>query len=114
MFLELILGTLGLKDLEYCYILYAMLCSVVLCGGVEREDANGTRVRGEPHMLMVGDPGTAKSQILRYVAKMTPRSVMTSGIGSTNAGLTVAAIRDGPQWSLEAGSLVLADKGNEI
>ena len=46
-------------------------------------------------MLMVGDPGTGKSQILRYVSKLVPRSIMTTGIGSTNAGLTVAAIKVG-------------------
>ena len=50
----------------YGLFLVKLAVSVVLCGGVEREDANGTRVRGEPHMLMVGDPGTGKSQILRY------------------------------------------------
>ena len=92
------------------YIL-KLAVSVILCGGLERHDQTGTTVRGEPHMLMVGDPGTGKSQILRYTAKLTPRSVMTSGIGSTSAGLTVSAIRDGGQWSLEAGALVLADGG---
>ncbi len=95
----------------YGLFIIKLAVSVILCGGVERTDANGTSVRGEPHLLMIGDPGTGKSQILRYLAKMTPRSVMTSGIGSTNAGLTVSAVRDGPQWSLEAGALVLADGG---
>ena len=95
----------------YGLFIVKLATSVILCGGIERQDNNGTKVRGEPHLLMVGDPGTGKSQILRYVAKLTPRSVMTSGIGSTNAGLTVSAVRDGPQWSLEAGALVLADGG---
>jgi replicative DNA helicase Mcm len=62
--------------------------------------------------LLIGDPGTAKSQLLQYVARIAPRGLYTSGRGTTAAGLTAAVIREkGGSMSLEAGALVLADKG---
>lgn len=84
-----------------------------LFSGIAKNLPDGSRIRGDIHVLLVGDPGIAKSQILRYVVKIAPRGVYASGKGATNAGLTAAATKDefDGQWTLEAGALVQADKG---
>ncbi|MEM4733571.1 MAG: minichromosome maintenance protein MCM [Candidatus Bathyarchaeia archaeon] len=83
----------------------------LLFGGVSKSLPDIT-VRGEINTLLIGDPGTAKSQLLQYVARIAPRGLYTSGRGTTAAGLTAAVIREkGGSMSLEAGALVLADKG---
>ena len=85
---------------------------LALIGGCSHTDASGSQTRGESHCLMIGDPGLGKSQLLKYCAKISQRAVLTTGIGTTSAGLTVTAQRDnGGEWVLEAGALVLADGG---
>ncbi len=83
----------------------------IVFGGVPKHLAD-IRIRGELNILLVGDPGTAKSQLLQYVAAIAPRGLYTSGRGTTAAGLTAAVLRErGGGMTLEAGALVLADKG---
>jgi len=87
--------------------------ALLLFGGVSKVLADGVKIRGDSNILLVGDPGTAKSQLLKYVATITPRGLYTSGKGSTAAGLTAAVLRDPDTegFTLEAGALVLADRG---
>jgi len=88
--------------------------SLVLFGGIAKNMPDGSSLRGDIHMLLVGDPGIAKSQVLRYVIKLSPRGIYTSGKSSTSAGLTATAVKDefgDGRWTLEAGALVLADMG---
>ncbi len=74
---------------------------------------DGGRIRGDSHIILIGEPATGKSQLLQYVAKnLAPKAIYTSGKGATTAGLTAAVIREeGEGFILEAGALPLADKG---
>ncbi len=83
----------------------------LLFGGVPKH-LTDISIRGDMNVLLIGDPGTAKSQLLQYVSKVAPRGLYTSGRGSTAAGLTAAVLRERRGgMTLEAGALVLADKG---
>lgn len=85
-----------------------------LFGGVAKQAADGQRLRGDFHILLVGDPGIAKSQLLHYSSKLSNRGTYVSGKSSTAAGLTAAAVKDEfgeGRYVLEAGALVMADKG---
>ena len=86
--------------------------ALALFGGVPK-NADGHRIRSDINVLLLGDPGVAKSQLLKYAEKTAPRAVYSTGKGASAVGLT-AAVRKDPatkEWTLEGGALVLADKG---
>ncbi len=85
-----------------------------LFGGVPKLMPDGRRIRGDVHILLVGDPGIGKSELLSYMSRLSPRGIYATGRAASAAGLTAAAVRDEfgeGRWTLEAGALVLADLG---
>jgi replicative DNA helicase Mcm len=85
---------------------------LLIVGSTQRVLTDGTKIRGDINIFLVGDPGTAKSEMLKFCARIAPRGLYTSGRGSTAAGLTAAVVRDASGiFMLEAGAVVLGDQG---
>ncbi|VTT86183.1 DNA replication helicase protein MCM @ intein-containing [Halorubrum sp. DM2] len=85
-----------------------------LFSGVQKETEEGETIRGNPHILLVSDPGIGLSRILRSAARVSPRSTYSNGAETSRAGVTAAAARTGGQdgpWELKAGALPIADRG---
>ena len=84
-----------------------------LFGGVKKTRSDGTKMRGDVHVLLVGDPGVAKSVMLTFIAGVAPKARYISGKSASAAGLTAAVVKDDvlKGWGLEAGAIVLANKG---
>ncbi|MAG60951.1 AAA family ATPase [archaeon] len=87
-----------------------------LAGGCVKKRKDGVRTRGDIHILLIGDPGAGKSQLLKRITRVAPKARFTSGKGASAAGLTASVVKDEflGGWSLEAGTLVLANKGFAI
>jgi DNA replication licensing factor MCM7 len=96
----------GMEDIKKALLL-------LLCSGVTRHLPDGMKIRGDINIMMLGDPGVAKSQLLKHVAHVAPRGVYTTGKGSSGVGLTAAIVKDpiSGEMTLEGGALVLADMG---
>jgi DNA replication licensing factor MCM2 len=90
-----------------------MALAMSLFGGVPKNVNDKHRIRGDVNVLLLGDPGTAKSQLLKYAEVTAPRAVYSTGKGASAVGLTAGVHKDPvtKEWTLEGGALVLADKG---
>lgn len=86
---------------------------LLMVGGVTKEMVDGMKIRGNINVLLMGDPGIAKSQMLKHISSFAPRGIYTTGKGSSGVGLTAAVTRDNitKELVLEGGALVLSDTG---
>jgi DNA replication licensing factor MCM5 len=95
----------GLEDVKR-----AVAC--LLFGGTRKFLPDGMKLRGDINVLLLGDPGTGKSQVLKFAQEVAPVGVFTSGKGSSAAGLTASVVKDAKgEFFLEGGAMVLADGG---
>ncbi|WP_323737518.1 minichromosome maintenance protein MCM (plasmid) [Methanosphaera sp. ISO3-F5] len=97
----------------YGYKQLKLALALHLFSSPNHQTHDGSYKRGDIHILLIGDPSVGKSQILKYVSKISPHGIYTSGKGSSGAGLTATTVKDEQgNWSLEAGAMVLANQGN--